>query len=126
MDKKQLGKSRHSLNERVKLERKTLAHQKQLLKEMKNKHAQLTKKAGQNLESRKERDEASIDKLELEMVTQKETRNYNLATSLKSYIDPRIYYEWGKQVEYDWKHYYSKTLQKKFNWVETRRLPENG
>jgi DNA topoisomerase-1 len=46
------------------------------------------------------------------------TKSYNLGTSLKSYIDPRIYYEWGKRVEYDWRLYYPKTLQRKFSWVE--------
>jgi len=48
----------------------------------------------------------------------KETRDYNLGTSLKSYIDPRIYYKWGRKVGFDWKLYYPKTLQKKFSWVE--------
>jgi len=114
------------LNGRVRLKRKTLARQKQRLKELKNKYAELMKKLRQTLKSRRQRDKASIDKLKLEIVTQKETRNYNLATSLKSYIDPRIYYEWGRQVNYDWKRYYPKALQKKFNWVETRRPPENG
>jgi DNA topoisomerase-1 len=47
------------------------------------------------------------------------TRDYNLRTSLKSYIDPRVYYSWGKSVDFDWKVYYPKTLQKKFSWVES-------
>ncbi len=47
-----------------------------------------------------------------------ETKDYNLGTSLKSYIDPRIYYRWGLKVNYDWKLYYPKALQKKFSWVE--------
>jgi len=48
----------------------------------------------------------------------RETRDYNLGTSLKSYIDPRIYYRWGRKVDFDWKLYYPKALQKKFSWVE--------
>lgn len=48
----------------------------------------------------------------------RETRDYNLGTSLKSYIDPRIYYTWGRKVVFDWKLYYPKTLQKKFSWME--------
>jgi len=48
----------------------------------------------------------------------KDTREYNLRTSLKSYIDPRIYYSWGKTIDFDWKLYYPKTLQTKFSWVE--------
>ena len=77
------------------------------------------KKLGLRLESRRHRDKAAIEKQRLRIEIQKETRDYNLATSLKSYIDPRIYYKWGKQVDYDWKRYYPKTLQKKFSWVET-------
>lgn len=51
-------------------------------------------------------------------------RDYNLRTSLKSYIDPRIYYEWGNKVDYDWKLYYPKVLQKKFAWVENLAFTE--
>jgi DNA topoisomerase-1 len=47
-----------------------------------------------------------------------QTKDYNLRTSLKSYIDPRVYYDWGKKVDFDWKLYYPKTLQSKFSWVE--------
>jgi DNA topoisomerase-1 len=50
--------------------------------------------------------------------TMKATRDYNLGTSLRSYIDPRLYYRWGQRVDFDWKLYYSKTLQRKFSWVE--------
>ena len=48
----------------------------------------------------------------------RETRDYNLGTSLKSYIDPRIYHRWGRRVDFDWKLFYPKALQKKFSWVE--------
>jgi DNA topoisomerase I len=53
--------------------------------------------------------------------TMKATRDYNLGTSLKSYIDPRLYYQWGSKVGFDWKNYYSKTLQRKFSWVEKKQ-----
>jgi hypothetical protein len=64
-----------------------------------------------------------MDELKLRIKTQNETRDYNLATSLKSYIDPRIYYKWGKEIDYYWKRYYPKALQRKFSWVETDRAP---
>jgi DNA topoisomerase-1 len=50
--------------------------------------------------------------------TMKATRDYNLGTSLRSYIDPRLYCRWGNKVSFDWKLYYPKTLQRKFSWVE--------
>jgi len=57
--------------------------------------------------------------LEYKIKAVRETRDYNLGTSLKSYIDPRIYYDWGRKVDFDWKLYYPKTLQRKFSWIET-------
>jgi DNA topoisomerase-1 len=64
----------------------------------------------------KSRETAKI--VQLKIKEMKATRDYNLRTSLKSYIDPRIYYDWGKKVEFDWKLYYPKALQHKFSWVE--------
>ncbi|MDH5702525.1 MAG: DNA topoisomerase I [Candidatus Bathyarchaeota archaeon] len=118
-DRKQQGKPIRVLKRRISRQREAGARQKQRLREMRTKHVERMKKLGQRLESRRQRDKAAIEKLRLKIETQKETRDYNLATSLKSYIDPRIYYEWGKKVNYDWKLYYPKTLQRKFSWVET-------
>jgi DNA topoisomerase-1 len=118
-DMKQQGKPVDALKRRISLQREAVARQKQRFKELKSKHEEQMIKLKQRLESRRQRDKAAIDKLKLRIETQQETRDYNLTTSLKSYIDPRIYYEWGKQVDYDWKRYYAKTLQKKFSWVET-------
>jgi DNA topoisomerase-1 len=118
-DRKQQGKPVRALKRRISLQREAVARQKQRLRELKTKHEGQLKKLGQRLESRKQRDKAAMEKLKLKIETQKETRDYNLVTSLKSYIDPRIYYEWGKLVDYDWKRYYPKTLQRKFSWVET-------
>jgi len=59
-----------------------------------------------------------VQTLQLKIKEMKFTRDYNLRTSLKSYIDPRIYYSWGKNIDFDWKLYYPKTLQNKFSWVE--------
>ncbi|MCJ7770430.1 DNA topoisomerase I, partial [Candidatus Bathyarchaeota archaeon] len=61
-----------------------------------------------------------LRELRMRIELKKTTKDYNLNTSLKSYIDPRIYYQWGKKVDFDWKNYYSTTLQKKFGWVENR------
>jgi DNA topoisomerase-1 len=45
-------------------------------------------------------------------------RTWNLGTSLKSYIDPRVFYEWGQEVDYDvLEKYYPKALRRKFDWV---------
>jgi DNA topoisomerase-1 len=68
----------------------------------------------------KKRKEA-IKKLKLQIKLMKKTNEYNLTTSLKSYIDPRVYYEWCKKINFDWKLYYPKSLQKKFSWIEAEQ-----
>jgi len=66
-----------------------------------------------------EKSKEAVKALNLKIKVMKKTKDYNLRTSLKSYIDPRVYYNWGKEIDYDWKLYYPKTLQKKFSWIET-------
>ena len=70
--------------------------------------------AAKETEARKK----NLEKLRLKIEETRETREYNLRTSLKSYIDPRAYYNWGKKIDFDWKLYYPKTFQRKFSWVE--------
>ena len=41
------------------------------------------------------------DKIKAQASIAAKKRTWNLGTSLKSYIDPRVYYEWGQQVDYD-------------------------
>lgn len=69
---------------------------------------------------RTKKSEEAVKALKVKIETAKATREYNLGTSLKSYIDPRIYYEWGKRTDFDWRLYYPKTLQRKFSWVEEK------
>jgi DNA topoisomerase-1 len=53
-------------------------------------------------------------------------RTWNLGTSLKSYIDPRVYYEWGQRVDYDvLEQYYPKALRLKFDWVRSESHDED-
>lgn len=58
-----------------------------------------------------------IDKSKLDIKLMKETREYNLGTSLKSYIDPQAYAKWAAEVDFDLDKFYPKTLQKKFSWA---------
>lgn len=62
-----------------------------------------------------------IRKAELKVKLAMATRDYNLATSLKSYIDPRYYVRWAKGVSHDWKRIYPKTLQRKFTWAKREK-----
>jgi DNA topoisomerase-1 len=62
--------------------------------------------------------EEKIEKLQMQLVLQQETRDYNLGTSLRNYIDPRVLKAWLNYVELDWTKIYTSTLQRKFKWVE--------
>ncbi len=68
-------------------------------------------------EKQKERLRERIEKLKLDLELQKKTRDYNLNTSLRNYIDPRVYKTWADKAAFDWKSIYSKTLQRKFLWA---------
>ena len=46
------------------------------------------------------------------------TKDYNLNTSLRNYIDPRVYKSWADKVGLDWKLLYTGTLQRKMAWVD--------
>jgi DNA topoisomerase I len=62
-------------------------------------------------------DTKRIPKLKRELDFYERTKNYNLNTSMKNYIDPRMFKAWCDYVGLDWAKVYSKSLQKKFAWV---------
>ena len=109
-------KSILTLEEKIKkLESSKLTEKRKIvLKGYKNKLNDLKK----NKMSEKEMQ--SVKKAEMRIQLMKETKDYNLNTSLKSYVDPRVYWRWCNKVGFDWKKYYSKTLQRKFSWVEKK------
>lgn len=70
-------------------------------------------------EIQKERIEERVERLQMTLTLQQETRDYNLGTSLRNYIDPRVMKAWLNYVELDWTKIYTSTLQRKFKWVES-------
>jgi DNA topoisomerase-1 len=58
------------------------------------------------------------EKLELQINLTEKTRDYNLGTSLRNYIDPRIFKTWTDEVGAEWEKLYTSALQKKFLWVK--------
>jgi DNA topoisomerase-1 len=69
-------------------------------------------------EIQKKRLEERLEKVEMHLKLQKETRDYNLGTSLRNYIDPRVMRAWLTYVNLDWDAIYTATLRRKFKWVE--------
>ncbi len=69
-----------------------------------------------------------IEKAKLDLELTKLTKEYNLGTSLKSYIDPTAYVKWAKKVNFNLDKFYPATLRKKFSWAlqgkaETECIP---
>ena len=69
-------------------------------------------------EIQKKRLEERLEKVEMHLKLQKETRDYNLGTSLRNYIDPRVMRAWLTYVDLDWDAIYTTTLRCKFKWAE--------
>ncbi|MBN1898884.1 MAG: DNA topoisomerase I [Spirochaetes bacterium] len=89
--------------------RQTLQKKKDRLKELKKKIPKTEKQKLKLLER--------IEKMKLQINLQEHTKEYNLNTSLKNYVDPRIFTAWAKYVGLDWTKIYPKTMQKKFIWT---------
>ena len=69
-------------------------------------------------ELQKLKKEQRLEKVEFQLRLQQETKDYNLGTSLRNYIDPRVFKSWCEFVNLDWTKIYTSTLQRKFQWIE--------
>jgi DNA topoisomerase I len=58
-----------------------------------------------------------VEKMKRQVELTKMTRDYNLNTSLRNYIDPRVFKTWADRVGLDWKLLYTTTLRRKMAWV---------
>ncbi len=99
----------------------SLTKKQDLLSQSKEKSVEKIARAQKTLTTAKERmekTEIAKQKIEVDLALAKESRTWNLGTSMKSYIHPKIVYNWCQKVDYDWKKVYSTILQRKFAWVE--------
>ena len=83
----------------------------------------LKKKEQKLAEYRAKGKEAMARKMAMNVEFTKKTKDYNLNTSLKNYIDPRVYKSWCDYVGLDWEKLYTTSLQRKFSWVSKSRRP---
>ena len=58
-----------------------------------------------------------LGKTKIDIELTRDTKEYNLGTSLKSYIDPRVYLRWARQVDFCLDKFYPATLRKKYSWA---------
>ena len=68
-------------------------------------------------EKQREKLKLRAEKMKLTIDLAEKTRDYNLGTSLRNYIDPRVFKAWTDQVGLEWEKLYTTALQKKFQWV---------
>jgi len=87
-----------------------LQKKRDMLKKIKNSKPK-TAKQKENLKLRQEKVKLAIDLAE-------KTKDYNLGTSLRNYIDPRVFKAWSDEVQAEWEKLYTAALQKKFLWVK--------
>jgi DNA topoisomerase-1 len=128
---KELMKEREEIEERLKSIREVSTNNSKSKKGSKGEGTVKSNDTGKN--SKREREEKRllnklsklderIEKLRLQINLAQECRDYNLATSLRNYIDPRTFYSWCKHVGLDWTKIYTRSLQKKFQWVKDTRM----
>ncbi len=86
-------------------------------KEAKLKDMQELLQAKQKEGKKTEALETRVERAKLDLELTKLTREYNLGTSLKSYIDPTAYVKWAKKVKFDIEKFYPTTLRSKFSWA---------
>ena len=82
------------------------------------KQKERVKKIKIQIRNRKAKHAERIEKLQLQIKLTQKTRDHNLGTSLRNYIDPRIFKTWTDEVAAEWEKLYTSALQKKFLWVK--------
>jgi len=73
----------------------------------------------EQIKKQKQKHAERIEKIRLNVDLSEKTRDYNIGTSLRNYIDPRIFKAWTDEVGAEWEKLYTAALQKKFLWVRS-------
>ena len=87
-------------------------------KQKETKNGQI-KRAKMQIKKSKQKHKERVEKLKLQLDLTRKTKDYNLGTSLRNYIDPRVFKSWTDKVDADWEKLYTAALQKKFLWVRS-------
>ena len=76
------------------------------------------KTLNQQIKKQKLKHKERLEKLELQLDLSEKTKDYAIGTSLRNYIDPRVFKAWTNEVGAEWEKLYTAALQKKFLWVK--------
>ena len=90
----------------------------------KNKQKRI-KTLNEQIKKQKTKHKERVEKLELHIDLAEKTRDYNIGTSLRNYIDPRVFKSWTDEVGAEWEKLYTYALQKKFLWVKNENVRWN-
>ena len=85
----------------------------------KEKQSERIKKAKTQIRKSKQKHKERIEKLRLQVDLTKKTKDYNLGTALRNYIDPSVFKSWTDEMNAEWEKLYTAALQKKFLWVKS-------
>ncbi|MDH3855571.1 MAG: DNA topoisomerase I [Nitrosopumilus sp.] len=80
------------------------------------------KTLNEQIKKQKSKHKERLEKLELQIDLSEKTRDYNIGTSLRNYIDPRVFKAWTDEVGAEWGKLYTSALQKKFLWVKNENI----
>lgn len=70
-----------------------------------------------------ERKAERVERLKMQLDLAQRTSDYNLGTSLRNYVDPRVFKAWIDEVGASWEKVYTAALQRKFLWVQDEKTP---
>ena len=73
------------------------------------------------VKDQKARHDERVERIKSQIDMTKSTKDYNVGTSLRNYIDPRIFKAWTDEVGAEWEKLYTSALQKKFLWVKDEK-----
>lgn len=80
------------------------------------------KTLNEQIKKQKVKHKDRMEKLKLQIDLSEKTKDYNLGTSLRNYIDPRVVKAWTDEVGAEWEKLYTSALQKKFLWVKNEDI----
>ena len=80
------------------------------------------KTLNEQIKKQKQKHKERVEKLKLQINLSETTKDYNLGTSLRNYIDPRVIKAWTEEVGVEWEKLYTSALQKKFLWVKNENI----
>ncbi len=83
------------------------------------------KTLNEQIKKQKIKHKERIEKLGLQIDLSEKTKDYNIGTSLRNYIDPRVFKAWTDEVGVEWEKLYTSALQKKFLWVKNENVSWN-